>query len=90
VRRTQIYLNDDQTSRLDERASANGTTRSRVIRIAIDEYLTQGERDTAAWRARWREAVKETAGAAPGLTSGGEYVEGLRQSDAERLSGFEH
>ena len=90
MRRTQIYLNDDQASRLDERANANGTTRSRVIRIAIDEYLTQEERDTATWRTRWQEAVQETAGAAPGLSAGAEYVESLRQSDAERLSGLEH
>lgn len=90
MRRTQIYLDDDQASRLDERANANGTTRSRVIRIAIDEYLTQDERDTAAWRTRWQEAVQKTAGAAPDLAAGAEYVESLRQSDAERLSGLEH
>lgn len=90
MRRTQIYLDDDQASRLDERANANGTTRSRVIRIAIDEYLTQDERATAEWGARWREAVQETAGAAPGLAAGAEYVESLRQNDAERLSGLEH
>lgn len=89
MRRTQIYLDDDQASRLDERASANGVTRSRVIRIAIDEYLTQDERDTAAWRSRWQEAVQKTAGAAPGLAAGAEYVESLRHSDAERLSGLE-
>lgn len=90
MRRTQIYLDDDQASRLDERASANGITRSRVIRIAIDEYLTQDERDTAAWRSRWQEAVQETAGTAPGLAAGAEYVENLRASDAARLSGLEH
>jgi predicted transcriptional regulator len=89
VRRTQIYLDDDQASRLDERASANGTTRSRVIRIAIDEYLTQDERNTAAWRSRWQEAVRKTSGAAPGPATGAEYVENLRHNDAERLSGLE-
>ena len=89
MRRTQIYLNEDQASRLDERAQAQGTTRSRVIRIAIDEYLTQDERDAAAWQARWKKAVQETAGAAPGLADGAQYVEGLRRGDSERLSGFE-
>jgi predicted transcriptional regulator len=89
VRRTQIYLDDDQASRLDERASADGITRSRVIRIAIDEYLTQDERDTAAWRSRWQEAVRKTSGAAPGLATGAEYVESLRHRDAERLSRLE-
>jgi predicted transcriptional regulator len=89
VHRTQIYLDDDQTSRLDERAAAEGITRSKVIRRAVDEYLTQEERDTAAWQAQWRKAVQETAGIASYLEEGSEYVESLRREDADRLSGFE-
>jgi predicted transcriptional regulator len=89
MRRTQIYLDDAQTARLDERAAAEGGTRSMVIRRAVDEYLTQDERETAAWKARWRDAVEATAGIAPYLEQGGEYVESLRRGDAERLSEFE-
>ena len=89
MRRTQIYLDDDQTVRLDRRAAAEGATRSKLIRRAVDEYLTQDERDTAAWQARWKEAVEETAGIAPYLEEGADYVESLRRGDAERLSGLE-
>jgi predicted transcriptional regulator len=86
VRRTQIYLDDDQTSRLDERAAAEGTTRSAVIRRAVEDYLTQEERATAAWHTRWKRAIQETAGIAPYLQEGVEYVDALRHKDAERLS----
>jgi predicted transcriptional regulator len=89
MRRTQIYLDENQMACLDERAAAEGATRSTVIRRAVEEYLTQEERDTAAWQARWKEAVEETAGIAPYLEEGADYVENLRREDAERLSGFE-
>jgi len=89
MHRTQIYLDDAQTVRLDQRAAAEGATRSTVIRRAVDEYLAREERDSSAWRAQWQKAVEETAGIAPHLEDGAEYVEGLRRGDAERLSGFE-
>jgi predicted transcriptional regulator len=86
MHRTQIYLDDEQTTRLDQRAAAEGTSRSKVIRRAVDEYLTQEDRDAGAWRVQWREAVQGTAGIAPYLADGGEYVEDLRREDAARLS----
>jgi predicted transcriptional regulator len=89
MHRTQIYLDDDQTARLDQRAAAEGASRSTLIRRAVDEYLTQEERDTATWRAQWERAVQETAGIASHLEEGPEYVEGLRRRDAGRLSGLE-
>jgi len=89
MHRTQIYLDDDQTARLDQRAAAEGTSRSTLIRRAVDTYLTQEERDAAAWQAQWRRAVLETAGIASYLEEGDEYVEGIRRLDAERLSGLE-
>jgi predicted transcriptional regulator len=89
MHRTQIYLDDDQTVRLDRRAAAEGATRSLVIRRAVDEYLTRGEQDASAWQRQWRRAVEETAGIAPRLDDGAEYVEGLRRGDAERLSELE-
>lgn len=90
MNRTQIYLDADQTARLDERAAAEGTTRSTVIRRAVDVYLEQEERDVAVWQAQWREALEKTAGVAPYLGEGSEYVEEIRLVDAERLSRFEN
>lgn len=89
MHRTQIYLDDDQTVRLDQRAAAEGVTRSMVIRRAVDEYLMREEQDVSAWQMQWRKAVEETAGIALHLDEGAEYVEGLRRGDAERLSEFE-
>jgi metal-responsive CopG/Arc/MetJ family transcriptional regulator len=83
-RRTQIYLDESQTEKLDERAAAEGTSRSTLIRRAIDAYLSQELQDAAAWRGQWREAVAETAGIAPHLEDGVEYVEKLRRAEAER------
>jgi len=89
MRRTQIYLRDEQTTRLDERAAAEGVTRSTVIRKAVDEFLTRGGGDSAAWRKRWKDAVGKTAGIAPYLPTGSDYVEALRAADAERLRELE-
>jgi predicted transcriptional regulator len=89
MNRTQIYLDADQTARLDERAAAEGTTRSMVIRRAVDVYLEQEERDATAWREQWRDVLEKTAGVAPYLGGGSEYVEEIRRGDAERLSRFE-
>ncbi len=86
MNRTQIYLDEVQTARLDERAAAEGTSRSMVIRRAVDVYLSQEDRDAAAWQAQWKAAIDQTAGIAPGLGEGADYVEDIRRVDAERLS----
>ncbi|CAN5449515.1 hypothetical protein BH20ACT18_BH20ACT18_14210 [soil metagenome] len=86
MRRTQIYLDEDQAARLDGRAAAEGVTRSLVIRRAVDDYL---EHDEAAWRAQWDKAVRKTAGIARHLPEGAAYVEALRAADVDRLRGFE-
>ncbi len=89
MHRTQIYLDDDQTARLDRYAAAEGTSRSMVIRRAVDTYLSQEDQDAAEWQAQWRRAIDGTAGIASYLDEGEEYVEGIRREDAERLSRFE-
>lgn len=89
MNRTQIYLDESQTARLDERASAEGTSRSTVIRRAVDAYLTQEDRDAAAWQEQWRKALEGSAGVAPYLGDGSEFVEDFRRADAERLSRLE-
>ena len=83
VKRTQIYLDADQDERLARRAEAEGTTRSALIRRAIDRYL-QGEEDRTLPLARFHRALQEAAGAAPYLSDGGRYVEDLRRADRER------
>jgi predicted transcriptional regulator len=85
MNRTQIYLDAAQTAKLDELAAAERTNRSTIIRRAIDSYLAQEERDVAAWREQWQEAVAETAGIAPYLEEGVEYVDNLRRAEAKRL-----
>jgi metal-responsive CopG/Arc/MetJ family transcriptional regulator len=85
MNRTQIYLDNAQTARLDERAAAEGTSRSMVIRRAVDRYLSEEEQSTSAWRAQWREAIEKTAGIASHLDEGAGLVEEIRRRDAERL-----
>lgn len=89
MHRTQIYLDEEQAARLDERAATEGASRSTLIRRAVDDYLARDEGDAAAWRAQWKKAVRKTAGIAPYLEEGAEYVESLRRRDAERLSALE-
>jgi predicted transcriptional regulator len=89
MNRTQIYLDEGQTARLDERAAAEGTSRSTVIRRAVDAYLEQENRDATEWQAQWKKALESSAGIAPYLGEGSEYVEDIRRIDAERLAQFE-
>lgn len=39
MERTQIYLSEGQTRELDRRARERGTTRSQLIREAIEQYI---------------------------------------------------
>jgi Arc/MetJ-type ribon-helix-helix transcriptional regulator len=39
MERTQIYLTEAQTRELDRRARSRGTTRSHLIREALEQYL---------------------------------------------------
>jgi predicted transcriptional regulator len=84
VRRTQIYIGDDQDRLLHERAKSLGTTKSAVIRDAIDSFLKRSDHDQAADLARLRAAVAEAAGIAPHLPGGAAYVDELRALDTER------
>jgi hypothetical protein len=86
VKRTQIYLETEQAERLDRRAAARGTTRSELIREAIDGYMERplGQQE---WRARWSAAVRETAGIAPDLSP--DDVEEMRAAGPRRLTELE-
>lgn len=48
--------------------------------------MSQEDKIAAAWKARWREAIDGSAGIAPYLNEGAEYVEEIRRQDAERRS----
>ena len=47
VERTQIYLTETEIAELDRRAQAAGSTRSHLIREAVERYLQQ-DRDPEA------------------------------------------
>ncbi|MGH2728696.1 MAG: CopG family transcriptional regulator [Actinomycetota bacterium] len=83
MKRTQIYLDELQDERLGKRARAAGTTKSDLIREAVDAYLDgpeSGETQLLAFRT----AVRAAAGSARRLPKGSRYVEELRRADAER------
>ncbi len=74
VERTQIYLSREQAGALDREAKRRGTTRSHLIREAIEARY----RPTPS-RAEILEVLHETAGVWKDRTeTGEEYVERLR------------
>lgn len=74
VERTQIYLSREQADALDREAKRMGTTRSHLIREAIEEKYAAA-RDIAATEA----VLRSTAGAwAAHEGDGAHYVEQLR------------
>jgi predicted transcriptional regulator len=86
MRRTQIYLDEDQDRRLSERAAAARRTKSEVIRRAIDNYLEQPLAEEAKLE-EFRAAVAAAASAEPYLTR--EYLEELREADRQRAAELE-
>lgn len=76
VRRTQIYLSDEQDEALSRRRKATGRTLSDLIREAIDaRYLNTRGPD----RRRMTEIARSSAGAWASFTeSGHDYVERIR------------
>lgn len=83
VKRTQIYLDEDQAEQLSRRAAVRGTTASKMIREAIDHYLAEPD-DAPARLTRYRAALDAAFGAAPYLPSGRAYVDALRDADRRR------
>lgn len=85
MRRTQIYLDEDQHRRLAARADEEGTTASALIRAAIDGLLLDGS-DRDRQRDAFRRALAHLRDQSPiGLPPGQRYVEELRAADAARL-----
>jgi predicted DNA-binding protein len=74
VERTQIYLSREQAAALDREAKRTGTTRSHLIREAIDARYG-ADRDTD----RISEALRATAGLWSDRAESGEaYVDRIR------------
>jgi predicted DNA-binding protein len=88
VRRTQIYLSDEQERALRARATATSRTKSSVIRDAIDAYLASAVTSESELD-RFRMALNEAAGIAPHLPSGDDYVRELRSGDRRRERALE-
>lgn len=76
MRRTQIYLSEEEGRYLERRSRSTGRTMSRLIRDAIDAtYLRRGTVD----RAEMARIARATAGAWKGFPeSGRRYVERIR------------
>ena len=83
MKRTQIYLSEEQAERLSRRAALRGTTASKMIREAVDQYLAEPG-DEAERQARYRTALDAAFGAAPYLATGAAYVDELRHADVAR------
>lgn len=83
--RTQIYLDETQTERLDLLAGSAGTSRSELIRCAVDAYLAAQDNASADRRDRFRQALDASFGIAKDLPDGEQYVEALRRGSADRF-----
>ncbi len=84
VRRTQIYLTEEQGRLLESRSKATGSTISQLIRAAIDSVYSRRRAMSRAERVRLARATAGSWKAFP--ETGEEYVERIRGS--RRLAGL--
>ena len=84
MRRTQIYLDPDQSAALAERAGRSGTTSSHLIREAVTEYLTATEHDDQIVLARQRAAIEAGFGTLPRMPDAATYLARVRVGEDER------
>lgn len=87
VKRTQIYLDEAQELCLADRAEATGRTKSELIRDAVDSYLAGSPDGTGL--ARFRSALRASAGSAPRLPAGSDYVDEQRGGERRRRDDVE-
>jgi len=81
MERTQIYLTETQTHELDKRARQQGTTRSHLIREAVETYLAP-DWDPEAFKA----ALGRFAGIWADRDDLDEIHETMRAADRRRLA----
>ena len=87
MRRTQIYLTDEESDALKQEAKKNGASMSDLIRSAIDQTYVRGEGVLS--REEALRAINESYGAWTGRTeTGEEYVERMRSGRLGRLHGW--
>jgi len=84
VRRTQIYLDDDQHRWLDEQASRQRRTKSELIREAVDRLIGGGRQDADNRLRRFQAAVDASFATVPDLPPGRDFVEDARATDHDR------
>ena len=78
MRRTQIYLTDEQGRLLESRSKATGSTVSELIRTAVDTVYARRRTMSRAQRVR---LARSAAGSWKGSAETGEaYVERIRGS----------
>ena len=87
MRRTQIYLTDEEAEALRRQAKKQGASMSDLIRSAIDEKFVHGKR--LLTKAEELRVIDQTFGAWKGRTeTGEEYVERMRSGRLGRLHGL--
>ena len=80
MERTQIYLTEGQTTELDKRALQRGTTRSHLIREALETYLGP------TWDAEaFKTALDGIAGMWADRDDIDEIHEGMREAGRRKL-----
>lgn len=85
MKRTQIYLDAEQRTRLGRRADLAGVTSSSLIREAVASYLSDTE-DQGLELARQRQALADAFALKPiaRLPDGAAFVDATRAGDRER------
>lgn len=91
MKRTQIYLDDEQDAVLAKRAKEKGTTKSSLIREAVTEYIASSKDDDARARLERFKAAARKLAERPltYLPDGKTYVENLRKADLAREAELE-
>jgi len=88
MKRTQIYLESDQDRRLSARARAAGSTKSTLIREAIETYLSASE-DDASRLSEFHAALDAMVVSPIDLPDGRTFVDELRRADRAREEDIE-
>ena len=83
MERTQIYLSAQQTDELDKRAREQGTTRSHLIREAVEKYLTP-DWDPEAFKT----ALRNVAGMWADRDDIDDIYDSLHQAGRDKLAGL--
>jgi len=87
MRRTQIYLTDQEVDALKRASEMTGASMSDLIRSAIDDSYVRGDRPVS--KADALRAINDSFGAWTDRTeTGEEYVERMRSGRLARLHGL--